>query len=190
MEQSDLLRHCVETMERLGVPYFVTGSMATIFYGEPRLTLDVDIVLRLTPDQVGPFCAAFTAPAYYVSEDAARQAILHCGQFNVIHPESGLKADLIVADDSAFNRSRFERRRRVRLSGEFEASFASPEDMIVMKLLYYQTGQSHKHLRDITGMLRLGAASIDEGYVRSWAERLGIADIWNETRAAADTGAL
>jgi len=42
MEQSELLRFVVSVLERLDIPYFVTGSTVTIFYGEPRFTNDID----------------------------------------------------------------------------------------------------------------------------------------------------
>ena len=47
MEPSDLLVYLAGEFDRLGIDYFVTGSMATIYFGEPRLTNDVDVVVRL-----------------------------------------------------------------------------------------------------------------------------------------------
>ena len=74
MEQSDLLRKLAAELERLGISYLVTGSTATIAYGEPRLTNDIDVVVELRLDQLDAFCAAFPAPEYYFSKDAAIQA--------------------------------------------------------------------------------------------------------------------
>lgn len=48
MEQSELLRFLVAVLERLKLPYFITGSTVTIFYGEPRFTNDIDVVVDLT----------------------------------------------------------------------------------------------------------------------------------------------
>ena len=107
MEQYELLRHIAETFERLVIAYRVTGSMATIAYGEPRFTNDIDIVVQMKPHQVAALCAAFPQPEYYVSRDAAEQAVRQRFQFNILHPASGLKVDVIIAADSAFEASRF-----------------------------------------------------------------------------------
>lgn len=182
MEQDELLRAAVEALERLGLRYFVTGSMATIFYGEPRFTNDIDIVVDLPPARIADFCAAFPAPEYYLSEESVRRAVARRGQFNVIHPASGLKIDVMVPDDSAFNRSRFARRNRLHPAPDFEASFAAIEDVILKKLEYYREGSSDKHLRDIASMLKVSGAAVDREYLEEWAERLGVADLWHAVR--------
>ena len=76
MEQSDLLRYLVGVFEELGLRYFITGSTATILYGEPRFTNDIDVVVDLSLTQVVDFCRRFPPEDFYVSEVAARQAVL------------------------------------------------------------------------------------------------------------------
>src|SRR3989442_1542813 len=106
MEPSELLRRFVEVLERLHVPYLVTGSMATIAYGEPRLTNDIDIVVDLPLDQVDAFCESFPQDEFYCYREAVIEAVRQRSLFNIIHFESGLKIDVIIPDDSEFNRSR------------------------------------------------------------------------------------
>jgi hypothetical protein len=178
MEQSELLQRVAETLERLGVRYFVTGSVATIYYGEPRMTNDIDIVAAVPAGQVAALCRAFPGPEFYVDEEAARDAVLQGGQFNIIHPSSGLKVDVILPSDSPFDRSRFARARRLRPSVAYEASFASPEDVIIKKMDYYRAGGSEKHLRDIAGVLKISGAQLDRAYIEDWAARLGVDEIW------------
>ena len=107
-----------------------------------------------------------------------RDAIRHGSQFNIIHPKSGLKIDVIVPAPSEFNRSRFNRARRVRAGTDWDASFASPEDAIIKKMEYFREGESEKHLRDITGVLKTSGADIDVEYVERWAAAFGLLDIW------------
>lgn len=45
--QVSLFEPFITRLERLGLPYFVTGSAAGIAYGEPRMTHDIDIVVAL-----------------------------------------------------------------------------------------------------------------------------------------------
>lgn len=179
MEPSELLRTVTEILARLNIPYLVTGSMATIYYGEPRFTVDIDIVVDLPADRVSELCASFSPEEFYISEEAARRAVRNRSQFNVLHPGSGLKIDLMVSDRSAFDRSRFDRSRRLRPAEEYEATFASPEDVILKKLEYYREGKSEKHLRDIAGVLKISGDEIDRAYIESWADRLGVREIWD-----------
>lgn len=174
----DLLHTVVEVLERLQIPYLVTGSVASMAYGEPRLTNDIDIVADVHPDHVGDFLAAFPAPEYYIDAEMIREAIRRTGQFNIIHPASGFKADIMIREETPFNRSRFLRKRRLRPSKEYEADFASPEDVILKKMEYYKEGGSEKHLRDITGILRISGEKIDRQYIMSWAERMGVQEVW------------
>jgi hypothetical protein len=174
MEIDELLRYLTAVLERLSVPYFVTGSVASMTYGEPRFTQDVDIVADLRETHVAPFVASFPAPDYYISEDAVRTAIRQRRQFNLMHIFNGVKADVIVPPDTEFNQSRMSRRRRMPLGSTGEAMMASPEDVILKKLEYYRDGGSEKHLRDIATIFHVGAFPVDRQYLESWAERLGV----------------
>ena len=97
MPEAELSLVFLRPLNRLGYRYVVSGGVASILYGEPRFTNDIDIVVRLRPGQAGLLCAQFPAESFYVDEQAAEQAASSRGQFNVIHPESGLKIDFIVA---------------------------------------------------------------------------------------------
>jgi hypothetical protein len=152
--------------------------MATIAYGEPRFTNDIDIVVRLRPDQVNALCAEFPEPEFYCARAAADEAVRQRHQFNILHPESGLKIDVIVAADSAFDTSRFSRGQRIKTSAEHEAWFASPEDVILKKLVYFREGGSEKHLRDIVGVLKVQAEQLDRKYIENWIGPLGVEDQW------------
>ncbi len=180
MELFDLLRYVAKALDQLGLRYLVTGSMATIYYGEPRFTNDIDIVLALPPGKVAEFCKAFPAPDFYVSEEAVRQAVAEGHSFNIIHPESGLKVDMIIPRNTSFDQSRFMRRKRVKpLSGDdTEISFASIEDVIIKKMDFYREGGSEKHLRDIAGVLKISGTQVDRAYISEWAAKLGLESIW------------
>jgi len=178
MEQSDLLRKIVEVLEGLGLSYLVTGSTATIFYGEPRFTADIDIVVQLSPDRVPDLAGAFDADNFYLDEESIRHAVARCGQFNIIHPASGLKVDIMVPGPGAFDRSRFARARRVRPAEDYEASFASPEDVIVKKMESYREGGSEKHLRDIASVVKISGEELDWQYLERWARDLDLDEVW------------
>ncbi len=187
MEPFNLLRYVARIPEDLGLPYFVTGSTATIFYGEPRFTNDIDIVVDLHEEAIIPFCRSFPADHFYISEEAAREAVLHKTQFNIIHPASGLKVDVIVPEPSPFNTSRFDRARRLHAAADLDVRFASPEDAIIKKMDYYREGGSEKHLRDIAGVLKTSRDQIDLAYIHHWAHELGLDEIWSAIRKRTTT---
>lgn len=178
MELYELLERIVLTFEHLQIPYLVTGSVASMAYGEPRLTNDIDLVVALDRTHIPAILSAFPFPEFYVSAEAMREAIMHRQQFNIIHPESGLKVDVMVRKDTAFDRSRFSRVRTLRPTESYLAAFASAEDVIIKKMEYYREGGSDKHLRDIAGMLKISGAEIDQAYIVEWADRLGLRDVW------------
>ena len=113
MQPEELLRFLVDNLERLGLKYLVVGSTASCTFGESRFTHDIDVVVDLPAGRVADFCAAFPQDRFYVSAVAVAQAVRSKHQFNILHPETGLKVDVFVASDSAFDRSRFQRGRQV-----------------------------------------------------------------------------
>lgn len=186
MGPSELMQKVADVLESLDVPYLVTGSMATIAYGEPRFTNDVDVVVDLPPTKIDAFCRAFAAPEFYCSQDAVRQAVVQHFQFNIIHPASGLKVDVMIPAKTEFNRSRMARAVRIPSGPDLSVWFASAEDVIVKKLEYYREGGSEKHLRDIVGVLRVQRDRIDRDYITQWTARLGLSSEW-ETVLARET---
>ena len=115
---------------------------------------------------------------HYLSDTAMRRAIQQAGQFNIIHIPSGIKVDMIVLKPDDYSRTEIQRGRRLASPGEFDVWFASPEDVILNKLVYYREGGSEKHLRDIASMLLVQGDSIDRAYIASWASRLEVLSEW------------
>lgn len=175
---AELLAAVVRVLEAMRVPYAVTGSMASMFYGEMRTTNDVDIVADLRPEQVRDFVTRFPADEFYVSEDAVRSAIAHSQQFNIIHPASGLKADVIIPRNHPHDRQQLARARSVEPAPGLSARFAAPEDVILKKLWFYQEGGSDKHLRDIAGVFKVYGDRLDMAYLDDWAQRLDVTEEW------------
>jgi hypothetical protein len=186
MEQTDLLRLAVDTLERIDVPYLVVGSVASIAYGESRFTHDIDIVAAFSPEHVADLLSAFPQPEFYLSDASIRDAIRNSFQFNVIHPASGNKIDFILPRDDRWAKVRMARRRPVRLLPDRDVFTAAPEDVIIGKLWYYSEGGGDRHLRDIAGILRVTGAGVDRAEVERWARELGYLEIWEAIVAKVD----
>lgn len=178
MDQYELLKRVSEGLESLGVSYFVTGSIASILYGEPRFTNDIDIVADIQEKHVLALLKLFPETEFYISEEAIRDAINRKYLFNIIHPASGFKIDIMVRKEGAFEDSRFSRIKRIVTTENAEANFSSPEDLIIMKMKFYKEGGSEKHLRDITGILKISEEMVDRNYIELWVDKLELRPLW------------
>jgi hypothetical protein len=174
----ELLQRAADFFERLGVPYRIVGSMASMAYGEARFTNDIDILTDLRPDQVEAVAQEFPPPDYYVSPTAAREAIRDRRQFNIIHVPSGLKLDIVQRKDSEFGTLDITHGRRLKSEGLYDAWFGSPENVILMKLRYFRDGGGEKHLRDTASMLLIQGDAVDRDYIAKWAAELGVRAEW------------
>lgn len=175
----ELLQKIVAVFEKLKIPYLVTGSVASMAYGEPRLTNDIDIVAEIKEQHIRDLLLEFPIDEFFVTAEMIKEAIRGPGQFNIIHPASGLKVDVIIKQGTPFDNSRFRRIQRIYPSDSYQADFASPEDVIIKKMEYYKEGGSEKHLRDIAGILKISGEAVDRNYISGWVERLGLTEIWD-----------
>lgn len=178
MNEKELMRKVTGTFETLGIPYFITGGMASIAYSEPRYTHDIDVVADIPDSLVPALLGEYPAPDYYLSAPAMREAIRRRSQFNIIHITSGLKVDVMLPSRNEYDRLRMSRIKRLQTGSDTEGWFASPEDVILKKLVFFQSGGSEKHLRDIASMLLISGSAIDQEYVTQWARKLGVASEW------------
>jgi hypothetical protein len=181
MHEAEIFLVFTRRLDGLSLRYMVTGSVASIVYGEPRLTHDIDIVLELDRPRIGAFAGAFPLEEFYCPPEevlAVETGRAHRGHFNLIHHESGYKADVYLIGSDAFHAWAMERRRQVSLGPDRSLWLAPPEYVIVRKLQFYREGGSDKHLRDIRGMLEASGEIIDRGAVEDWAQRLGVTEQW------------
>ena len=185
MPAPELVQRFVLPLESLDLPYMVTGSVAAMAYGEPRLTSDVDVVIALERRDVPRFLAAFDSPDLYVPpQDVVEGAVAGVGgerQFNIILPSVALKADFYVASGDLDDWG-FERRRREPMGTDGAVWIAPPEYVILRKLEFYVAGGSPKHMDDIRAILRLRRSPIDENALISLAAGRGVLDAWERVR--------
>jgi hypothetical protein len=178
--------YVIEVLERLGIPYMVVGGFAATFYGEPRLTIDVDIVVDINPEHVSPLLAAFPIPDYYLSEESVRDSLHRRYPFNVIQPATGAKVDLVPLPGDAFTRVAFQRRQRlVYDEAGHSASFITAEDIVVAKLIAHCETGSDKHLRDARGVLVTQWGELDLEAVRRVARASDVLEAFEEVLEAA-----
>ncbi len=169
-----------EALESCGVAYVVGGSVASSITGEPRSTLDVDIAIAMTEQQVEPFLAAL-GDEFYAERDSLLRAIREKKSANLIHQETSTKVDLFISGRSLLDAQQMERRERVAVMSDPERYLYvyTPEDILLQKLCWYRGGGeiSDRQWRDVLGILRVQGNRIDTTYLRRSASTLDVRDL-------------
>ena len=180
MHEAELSLLFLRPLNKLGLRYVVSGSMASMLYGEPRFTNDLDLVVFLRHEDIRRLSEAFAPPTFYFPPEEVIAAEIdrpQKGQFNVIHTSTGLKADFYTTGRDDFNAWAVRHARKMDFKGETIA-VAPPECVIVRKLEFLREGGSDKHVRDIRTMLMVSGDAIDRGALREWVARQGVEAQW------------
>lgn len=167
-----------QSLERAGLRYAIGGSVAASLIGEPRSTLDLDIMIECDIEKTA-ILARELSDNFYVDQESAVAAARDRGTFNAIHLATSLKIDFFVAEDSSLAREALAYRRRVDSPGSAPLYFYALEDLVARKLLWFRMGGevSDRQWRDVLGMLRLRATSVDWPRLRELATVAGVGDL-------------
>ena len=187
-EPLQVVAQVVRALDQLDIPYVVGGSLASSIYGIPRATQDVDLVAAIKAEHADPL-AALLEPSFYVDAGMILEAVDRSASFNIIHLETMFKADVFVMKRDPWSREEMRRARTERLEasdGMLAVRFASPEDTLLHKLLWYRLGNeiSDRQWNDIVGILKVQAGRLDNGYLDRWADALDVAGLLARARSA------
>lgn len=173
MNESELLVDCLRRLNRTGVTYYLTGSMASNYWGIPRTTHDLDFVIQLPPSAVPVIVKEFSGD-FFIDEAAVRAAYQPPHQFNAIDNRSALKVDFWLPKPEPFDCEMLQRRVAVGLFGE-AAWIATAEDVILHKLIWNRITPSERQLGDAAGVVAV-QTTLDKDYLRHWAAELKLTD--------------
>lgn len=172
-----LARKIIPILESLSIEYYIGGSVASSLLGESRYTEDLDLIIELDPVKAKPLLAAFLNAAFYISDIAIEDAVTgRCSSFNILDNETLEKADLFILQNTAFARSKMERRIQHSLPDGSRLWISSPEDIVLQKLVWGRGSQSEKQWRDVLGVLKLQGDRLDFAYLWRWSRELGISE--------------
>lgn len=171
--QHQLLAKIVEALDAAGIDHMVTGSFASTFHGEPRMTRDIDVVIDPDESTIALFVEQFDPDTFYIGDAIAATA--RRDMFNVIDVTTGWKVDLIVRKDRPFSAEEFRRRIPTVISG-VATYVASAEDTILSKLEWSKRSGSEQQLRDVVTVIQVQRETLDFDYLDHWATELSVAD--------------
>jgi hypothetical protein len=178
--QREFLDAVVPVLDRATTEYAITGSIASNYWGIPRFTHDLDVLVVIDAAQARQIIHAFPTPPFYGSVDAALDAVATRSMFNVIDPESAMKVDLWISKNDPFSRSMLDRRKRVLIHEGREAFMATPEDVLLHKLVWHTITPSERQLGDAAGIVQVRGSNLDLDYMRRWAALQGTSQLLEE----------
>lgn len=178
MSQQELVKKVVSVLDRAGIPYMLTGSIASSLQGEPRSTHDVDLVVLIDETNAPVLAEAFPAPDYYLEEESILDAVKHRSMFNLIDTTGGEKADFWLLTEQPFDQSRFSRKYSEEFLG-VKIQVSSPEDTILAKLRWAKlSGGSEKQFTDALRVYEVKQDELDQDYLEHWTQELDVETLW------------
>ena len=171
----------IEAFESLGIPYYITGSVASTHLGVARSTMDVDLVADVNPSHISALVNALQ-DSFYIDGDMIREAVEQQSSFNVVHLGTMIKVDVFIPEPSPEQITALHRARRDDVfapESDRKVYVASPEDVILSKLKWYKTTgeRSDRQWTDVQGVLRAQANSLDSSYLADSAEKQGLSEL-------------
>jgi len=177
------LKPVIDIFEKLSIPYYIGGSIASSIYGMARATMDVDIVADMDTRHI-PALKQHLENDYYMDEDMIKEAILNKSSFNLIHLETVLKIDVFIYKDDPYQRNAIQRKVKDTLEENSDTTFyfSSPEDIIINKLIWYKMGGevSDRQWLDVIGVIKVQGESLDKSYLKDWSQKLQILELMNK----------
>jgi hypothetical protein len=175
----------IAALEAAGIEYMIGGAVASWAWGEPRSTLDLDLVVNIPLESIQHLANELKKRDMLVPGEIILDIIFEGRSdlpINAVHMHSGYKADLYpVREGDELRASAFSRRQKVDLGEPLgEVYLHSPEDLIIYKLWYYSISQQTKHLRDITSIVMTLEDELDHSYIEKWAMDKGVINLWRE----------
>ncbi|MCD6116385.1 hypothetical protein J7K93_05180 [bacterium] len=184
MQKSEILsalQPVVNALEKLSIPYYIGGSIASSVYGIARATMDIDIVADIKICHIS-LLKKELEELYYIDEEMVKEAVRNSSSFNLIHIETVFKIDVFIIKDMPYQQNALKRKIKDTFEGDDENSefyFSSPEDIIINKLQWYELGNrvSERQWLDVTGVIKVQGDSLDKEYLKTWSKKLGLFEL-------------
>ena len=173
-EQLEFVKLIGKRLDEAGIEYMITGSVAMAIYSVPRMTRDIDLVVKIGKKDIYKLVNLFSRDCY-IDEISVKEAIRERGMFNIIHNEWILKADFIIRKDTEYRVVEFARKNQIDIDGNI-ISIVAPEDLILSKLEWGKSSLSNLQLNDVREMIK-SVEGLDWNYINKWAKVLGVDDL-------------
>ncbi len=176
-EELEVLRIVTQYLNKIDIPYMISGSIAANYYTVPRMTRDIDIVIELKNTDIDKFINFFQDD-FYVDKEMIKEEVSRQGMFNIIHNQHIIKIDFIIRKKSTFQKAAFSRRKKI-LIEHSPMWFISAEDLILAKLLWAKESYSEMQLKDVQNLMQT-VDKLDLKYIENWIQHLGLEPVYKK----------
>lgn len=179
----EITQQVTQTLDAIGIPYFVGGSLASSLHGLPRATQDVDLIIDIKAEQILPLVEALQ-DEFYIDDNVIREAIQYESSFNIIHLKTMFKVDIFVLGQDYPSQQEMVRREQFPIpdSDDGQLYLASAEDVLLHKLYWYQMGGgvSERQWNDVLGIIQVQNEQLDLEYLRGMAAQREVSELLEE----------
>lgn len=182
MNSEDAVSTVIRALDAIGMPHMLTGSLASNLYGVPRSSHDADLVLQTLQFDFAALRKEL-GPGLHINPQLSFESITGTYRYNINKLEGKpFKVELFFLSDDPHDRCRFERRRPTSFDGH--ATFvASPEDVVITKLRWWQIEKRNKDIDDVRNVLAVQRDSLDWPYIEKWCDQHGTRKLLDDVRA-------
>jgi len=168
--QTELLKKISSFLNKYKIPYMITGAWSTI-----------DFVVELHKKDLNRIVNVFNKlpEDFLVQEDSIVEAVDKKSMFQMLHLPTMLKFDFWLLTTVDFDKSRFLRRKKVKVLDQVMV-MASAEDTIIQKLRWYKDGKIEKHLIDAAFVYQIQNKNLDKKYLKTWVNKLKLLVYYEE----------
>lgn len=159
----------IDTLNLLGIPYMLVGSLSSNFYGIVRSTQDADFVIQLEGFSIGTVVERL-GPQFRLEPQLTFEIIQATTRYVIRLIDIPFHIEIFLLSDDEYDQERFYRRRHVKIFGR-EVFIPSPEDVIITKLRWSHHGSRSKDRDDVRNVLAVQGDRVDFNYIRRWCTK-------------------
>lgn len=179
-EMDEILSLVCGFLDREGIEYVMVGGLVVNFYGIPRTTMDIDMILQIGEDDVPKLVDFLSRNDFFASAEDMRKALGERSHCSVQDKRSMIRLDL-KGMYNEMDRRTFSRRRTFEYKG-IRIYITSPEDIIANKLVF----GSEQDLKDAEGIYIRQRGKLDERYLEGICREMEVQEELEELRRKAE----
>jgi hypothetical protein len=175
------VKRVIRELNRGGLEYALTGALAVSYYGRPRTTSDVDVIIRVTPTDFPALVKVLRRAKLKAREGSLEKAWESKYRIASFEDADGLRLDIMMTDAAV-------PRRPVRVLGE-DAFLQDPTWLLLSKLRLMKVtldgDRRSLDRQDVLSVLR--NAEVDLEVLREEARRQLTFDVLEELLSDAES---
>lgn len=163
-----MLKKIISVLQKFKIKYVIIGGIAASILGKPRATIDVDVVIIITPEKIEDFIQALRLCGFKISKDSQEKIVQRLRRLLPvkIRFKHNFSVDLRLASYS-IDKEAIRRALPVRIFG-MNMPIATPEDIIVYKIARFEDIDK----ADIKAIIHRFAKKLDLNYIQKSARKL------------------